>query len=67
MLDDSDVLQPESTTTPALLYFTNILDSWPNSIALINAGSAINYDTSIDKCYRSTPELLEDIPNLPII
>ena len=32
-----DVLQPESTSTPALLSFTNYLDSWPNSIVLINA------------------------------
>jgi hypothetical protein len=31
-----DVLQPESSTTPALLSFTNYLDSWPKSTVLIN-------------------------------
>jgi hypothetical protein len=62
-----DVLQPKSTSTPALLSFTNYLDSWPNSIALINSGRAIIYETSMDKCYRSTAELTVDIPNLPIV
>jgi hypothetical protein len=62
-----DVLQPESLTTPALLSFTNYLESWPNSIVLINSGKATIYETSRDKCYRSTAELREDIPNLQII
>ena len=25
------------------------------------------YETDMDKCYNSTAELLEDIPNLPVI
>jgi hypothetical protein len=62
-----DVLQPESSSTPALLSFTNYLDSWPNSIVLINSGKAIIYETSMDKCYKSTAELREDIPNLQIV
>ena len=28
---------------------------------------AIIYETDMDKCYISTAELLDDIPNLPII
>ena len=45
-----DVLQSESATTPALLSFTKYLDSWPNSIAVVNAGSAKMNDISFDKC-----------------
>ena len=62
-----DVLQPESASTPALLSFTNYLDSWPNSIVLINSGKATIFETSLDKSYNSTEELLEDIPNLSIV
>jgi hypothetical protein len=62
-----DVLQPESLTTPALLSFTNYLESWPNSIVVINSGKATIYETSMGKCYRSTAKLREDIPNLQII
>jgi hypothetical protein len=36
-----DVLQPESTSTPEFLFFTNYLVSWPNSIVYINSGKAI--------------------------
>ena len=62
-----DVLQPESLSTPALLSFTNYLESWPNSIFLINAGKATVFETSMDKQYQSTAELRKDIPNMPII
>ena len=62
-----DVLQPASTSTPALLSFTNYLEAWPNSIVLINAERARIYETSMDKVYNSTAALLEDIPNLPIV
>jgi hypothetical protein len=62
-----DVLQPESTSTPALLSLTNYLEAWPNSIVLTNAERARIYETSMDKFYNSTAALLEDIPNLPIV
>ena len=62
-----DVLQPESLSTPALLSFTNCLESWPNSFVLINAGKATIFETSMDKQYQSTAELRKNIPNMPII
>ena len=43
-----DVLQPESASTPALLSFTNYLDSWPNSIVLITSGKATIFETSME-------------------
>jgi hypothetical protein len=53
--------------TPALLSFTNYLDSWPNSIVLITSGKATIFETSMDKSYNSTEELREDIPNLSVV
>jgi hypothetical protein len=62
-----DVLQPESALTPALQTFTNHLDSWPNSISLITSGKATIFETSIDKSYKSTAELRDDITNLSVV